>query len=152
MKNQLGFYAAGFKLISLKDLQVTTSKYHETKTTGQLGFFPMTLQGDFSSKEMSQETSNIAQAVTVIPPGPSNQYLASVKVILIKFTWCEMESLGEKGEFSQNEINEPSLLMQGCLENAKATEKPLISPEHILFEMEVLFTVKCKTLLISLRK
>lgn len=73
-----------------------------TKTIGQFGFFPMTLQGNFSSKEMSQETSNIARAVTAIPLGPSDQHLASVKAISIKFTWREMESLGEKNqEFSK---------------------------------------------------
>lgn len=72
------------------------SKYSCDKTIGQFGFFPMTLQGAFISKEMSQETSNIARAVTAIPLDPSNQHLASVKAILIKFTQLEMESLGAK--------------------------------------------------------
>lgn len=79
----------------------------------------MTLQGNFSSKEMSQETSNIARAVTAIPLGPSNQHLASVKAISIKFTWREMESLGEKNQVFKSETNELSLLMQGCLEMQK---------------------------------
>lgn len=125
---------------------------HETKTIGQFGFFPMTLQGDFSSKEMSQETSDIAQAVTAIPPGPSNQYLASVKAILIKFTRHEMESPGEKSWVFTKWNKWAIFVDAGVFGNAKATEKPLISPEHILFEVEILFTVKCRTLLISLKK
>lgn len=80
----------------------------------------MTLQEDFSGKEMSQETFDIARAVTAIHLGPSNQHLDSLKAILIKFTQHEMESLGEKNqEFSKSETNELSLLMQGCLEKQK---------------------------------
>lgn len=113
----------------------------------------MTLQGDFSGKEMSQETFDIARAVTAIPLGPSNQHLDSVKAILIKFTQREMKSLGEKKSRVFKKWNKWAIFVNaGVFGNVKATENPLISPEHILFEVEILFTVKCRMLLISLRK
>lgn len=72
------------------------SEYSCDKNYWRIWIFPMTLQEDFSGKEMSQETFDIVRAVTAIHLGPSNQHLDSLKAILIKFTQHEMESLGKK--------------------------------------------------------
>lgn len=119
----------------MKDLQVTTSKYSWGQTIGQFGFFCVTLQGNFSSKEMSQETSHIAQIVTAIPQGPIQPVLSFCESDLNKIhTAWNGKSLEKWRLFTK--WNKWAIFVDaGVFGNAKAIEKPLISPEHILFEV-----------------
>ena len=139
----------------MKDLQATLTKYSWSQTIDSLDNLNSSV---WFSKEIlvaKKCLKRLLKSPRLWLPSlqaPSNQYLASMKAILIKFTQREMESLEEKWRVFTKWNKWAIFVNAGVFRNKKAIEKLLICPENILFEVEGLFIVKHRTLLISLRK